>query len=59
MFANRRLSMTNAIVTAMQAVLLPNEDNLSSVQQTLPQADDGNSMSNQVRDVQGMKPKWF
>lgn len=40
--------MTDAIVTAMQAILLPHDDNISSLQQVLPLADDGNSMSNQI-----------
>ncbi|XP_053376532.1 probable E3 ubiquitin-protein ligase HECTD4 [Mercenaria mercenaria] len=48
MFSSRQLSMTDAIVTAMQAILLPHDDNNSSLQQVLPLADDGNSMSNQI-----------
>ena len=48
MFASERFCLTDSVVTAMQAILLPREDNISALQQVLPPYDDGNSMANQV-----------
>jgi len=48
MFASRCLCLTDAVVTAMQAILLPHDENISALQQPLPMCDDGNSMANQV-----------
>ena len=40
--------MTEAVVMATQAILLPQEDNISPLQQVLPVTEDGNSLSNQI-----------
>ena len=48
MFSSQELSMTNAIVTAMQSILLPHDDTACPLQQTLPVTEDGNSMTNQI-----------
>ncbi|XP_052243277.1 probable E3 ubiquitin-protein ligase HECTD4 isoform X2 [Dreissena polymorpha] len=48
MFASERFCLTDSVVTAMQAILLPREDNISALQQVLPLNDDGNSMANQI-----------
>ncbi|WAR02868.1 HECD4-like protein [Mya arenaria] len=53
MFASRCLSLTDAVVTAMQAILLPHDDNVSALQQAMPFSDDGNSISNQICRVVG------
>ena len=48
MFSSQQLSMTDAIVTAIQSILLPQDDNLSPLQVPLPVTDDGSSLSNQI-----------
>ena len=48
MFASQQLSLTDAVVMAMQFILLPHDDNTSPLQQPLPMAEDGNSMTNQI-----------
>ena len=48
MFSSPQLSMTDAIVTAIQSILLPQDENLSPLQVPLPVTDDGSSLGNQI-----------
>ena len=48
MFSSQQFSMTDAIVTAIQSILLPQDDNMSPLQMPLPITEDGSSLSNQI-----------
>lgn len=47
-FCTQQPSMTDAIVTAIQGILLPQEDNQSPLQASLPATEDGSSLTNQI-----------
>ncbi|KAL3856755.1 hypothetical protein ACJMK2_011476 [Sinanodonta woodiana] len=49
--STQNLPMTEAVIRAVQAVLLPQDDKTCSLQQRLPISGDGNSLTNQLARV--------